>query len=173
VKLIPATALERLDAAEGLLVRDVGAGERWNVSDLAVTAAGVAGGAEPVTGRSPDSDERLLLLSELRAEVRALREQLAAERAARQELQGRLENKAPASDALVTAISRANEVTALVKASEFKQNRILEELIAQRRWGRAKRIGYAIYLVVMTAVGIAAVILILKMASSFQALLER
>jgi hypothetical protein len=114
-----------------------------------------------------------LLLSELRAEVRALREQLAAERAARQELQGRLENKAPTSDALVTAISRANEVTALVKASEFKQNRILEELIAQRRWGRAKRIGYAIYLVVMTAVGIAAVILILKMASSFQALLER
>jgi len=171
VKLIPARALERLDAHEGLLVRDVGAGAQRPVTDASVTDPEPQP-SEPSRAR-PEASDYALLVSELRAELRALREQLAQERAARQELEGRLATREPAEATVAAVVSRANEVTALVKASEVRQNRILEELLAQRRWGRAKQIAYAVYLVVTTAASIGAIIFVFQMAAHLRALLAR
>ena len=115
----------------------------------------------------------MALISELREELRALRHQLTEERAARQELGAKLAAPAPVSDELASALRRTNEVTALVKASEIKQQRFFESLLEDRRWGRAKRIAYFAYLVITSAAGIAAVLWIYKMASHLEALLPR
>ncbi|MBM4036320.1 MAG: helix-turn-helix domain-containing protein [Planctomycetes bacterium] len=171
VKLIPASALGRLNAHEGLLVRDVVDGEVAPETDREVSLAGEDD--RSAAGQSPDRGGGYVrLLEELRAQVEGLREQLARERRAREELEAQLAARAtpaPATD-VAAVISRANEVTALVKASEIKQNRILEELIAERRWGRARRIAYAAYLVLAAAASIAALIFILELAAQLKAL---
>jgi len=171
VKLIPASALDRLDAHEGLLVRDVGEAER----PATPAPERAAAGDRSVTGQPHEPGAYVALLAEMRAELRSLREELERERTARQELEGQLAQKrhAPPDGEAAAALSRANEVTALVKASEIKQSRILEELLAQRKWGRAKQIAYAAYLVVTTLLGIAAVMLIYQMLAQFRTLLEK
>lgn len=171
VKLIPASALARLDAHEGLLVRDVDGSEQRPVSDVSPRA--VSDDRSP-TGQSPEAHGYTALLAELRAELRTLRDQLEQERAARRELEGKLASPpvVPVDD-VAAALSRANEVTALVKASEIKQNRILEELLAQRRWGRAKQAAYVAYLVLTTVASIGAIILVFQLAAHLRALIER
>jgi len=172
VKLIPASALERLNAHEGLLVRDVGAVEVEGLSDRLLTGAADDRSA---TGQSAEGVAPAAVVEELRAELRLLREQLARERAARVELETQLTRAAksrPTED-VASVISRANEVTALVKASEIKQNRILEELLAERRWGRARKIAYAAYLALATLASIAAIIFVLQLAAQLQALSTR
>ncbi|HUT37381.1 MAG TPA: helix-turn-helix domain-containing protein [Planctomycetota bacterium] len=173
VKLIPASALERLDAHEGLLVRDVGAAEPPQVSDRPV--AGPVTDDRSTTGHSTDEGGYRLLLGELREELRTLREQLAQERAARQGLEAQLAGTRMGnpSEEVAAALSRANEVTALVKASEIKQNRILEELLAERRWGRARKIAYAAYLVLATVASIGAILFVLQLAAQLKALTAR
>ncbi len=172
VKLIPASALERLNAHEGLLVRDVGAGEAEGVGDRAAAALADDRSA---AGQSPGGGMHAAVIEELRAELRLLREQLGRERAARQDLETQLA-KAPGgrpTEDVATVIGRANEVTALVKASEIKQNRILEELLAERRWGRARKIAYAAYLALAMLASIAAIIFVLQLAAHLQALSTR
>jgi len=180
VKLIPASALERLDAHEGLLVRDVGdqpqaATQSRPFTDPSVTAARRTEGstAGSLTGQSPDVGAQLDLISQLRAELGALRQQLAEERAARQQLEAKLGQAEPGSGELASAISRANEVTALIKASDLKQQRLFETLLTRQRWGRAKQIAYFTYLAVTSAAGIAILIWIYKLAAHFQAFLQR
>jgi len=170
VKLIPASALARLDAHEGLLVRDLdGAGQR-PVSDLPPRAVS---DDRSTTGQSPEALGYTALLAEMRAELRTLRDQLEQERAARRELEGKLAAPPVPVDDVAAALSRANEVTALVKASEIKQNRILEELLAQRRWGRAKQAAYVAYLVLTTVASIGAILLVFQLAAHLRALVER
>ncbi len=173
VKLIPASALERLNAHEGLLVRDVGDVEARAEAEPEVTPPPVDG--RSVTGQSPDLGGYALLLSDLRAELRALREQLAQERAARRELEAQVAKQPSAAptDDVAAVISRANEVTALVKASEIKQNRILEELLASRRWGRGQKIAYGIYLALATIASIGAIIFVFQLAAQLKALAAR
>jgi len=223
VKLIPASALERLNAHEGLLVRDVEAGPPtggWQPAAAAPANAPAAevpppasrGGARPawgppqdtgasvthvrpaidanpqtvppavssqpgtfgsLTGQLHDTEAQMMLISELREELRTLRQQLTEERTARQKLEAKLTEPAPVSDELASALRRTNEVTALVKASEIKQQRFFESLLEDRRWGRAKRIAYFTYLVITSVAGIAAVLWIYKMASHLEALLGR
>jgi excisionase family DNA binding protein len=173
VKLIPASALARLNAHEGLLVRDVGAPTPEPVSDRPAT--GSVTPARAGEGEPPDTMPYELLLDDLRAELRLLREQLTQEREARRSLEAQL-TKAPVRDAgedVALAISRANEVTALVKASEVKQNRILEELLSERRWGRARKIAYAAYLALATLASIAAILFVLQLANHLQAMTAR
>ena len=192
VKLVPASALARLHAHEGLLVRDVAPQPQPDavqspVTDPSLTArpapcdptdrSMTAGGQQAVvgdrsaTGHWPVSDPQATLLAELREELRNLRDQLANERAARERLETRLHQPASPSDELVTAISRANEVTALVKASDLKQQRILESLLRHQQWGRAKRIAYAVYLGLTAAIGITAAILIYHFATRLNSLI--
>lgn len=172
VKLIPASALERLNAHEGLLVRDVGEVEAEGVTDRLVTPATDDRSA---TGQSLDGVRYDAVIGELRAELRLLRDQLAQERSARQSLETQLSREATAqpTEDVAAVISRANEVTALVKASEIKQNRILEELLADRRWGRARKIAYAAYLALAMLASIAAIVFVLQLAAHLQALSTR
>ena len=172
VKLIPASALERLNAHEGLLVRDVGEVEAEGVTDRLVTPATDDRSA---TGQSLDGVRYDAVIGELRAELRLLRDQLAQERSARQSLETQLSREATAqpTEDVAAVISRANEVTALVKASEIKQNRILEELLAERRWGRARKIAYAAYLALAMLASIAAIVFVLQLAAHLQALSAR
>jgi len=172
VKLIPASALERLNALEGLLVRDVGAAEAEGVTDRPVSPVTDDRSA---TGQSRDDVGYGAVIGELRAELRLLRDQLAQERSARQSLETQLSGQATAqpTEDVAAVISRANEVTALVKASEIKQNRILEELLADRRWGRARKIAYAAYLALAMLASIAAIVFVLQLAAHLQALSTR
>lgn len=181
VKLIPASALDNLDAAEGLLVRDVGeapAGHR-PATDRPVTRPPQAPDtATSLTGQSPSTGPEPSLLHDLRSELRALRQQLAEERSARQQLEARLAaqpQSAPEAEhdyeQLASAISRANEVTALVKTSELKHQRFFEQLLEQQRWGRAKRLAYIVYLAIASAAGIAIIVWVYKLARHFEALL--
>jgi len=170
VKLIPASALARLDAHEGLLVRDVDDAEQRPVSDVPPRAVS---DDRSTTGQSPEPAGYTALLAEMRAELKMLRDQLEQERAARRGLEARLAAPPVPVDEVAAALSRANEVTALVKASEIKQNRILEELLAQRRWGRAKQAAYVAYLVLTTIASIGAILLVFQLAAHLRALIER
>lgn len=169
VKLIPASALARLNAHEGLLVRDVGETEPRQPELVTVTSP--PADDRSTTGQSSDSVGYALLLRDLRTELEALRQQLAEERAARQGLESQLAKRHAPGEEVAAVISRANEVTALVKASEIKQNRILEELLAERRWGRARKIAYATYLVIATLASIGAVILVFQLAAHLRTLI--
>ena len=172
VKLIPASALARLDAHEGLLVRDVGDVEQSQVIERPVTPPPAVD--RSATGQSAEEPGAYaLLLHELRTELQALREQLAAERAARQGLEAQLARRTTPSEEVASVISRANEVTALVKASEIKQSRILEELLAERRWGRGRKIAYAAYLALATLASIGVIIFVLQLAAHLKALSTR
>lgn len=173
VKLIPASGLARLRAHEGLLVRDVGAGEPRGGREA--EAAPPQADGRSVTGQWPDAADYTTLLNELRAELSSLRDQLAQERAARAALEEQMAKRASIAPAeeVAAVISRANEVTALVKASELKQTRILEELLASRRWGRAQKIAYGVYLALATIASIGAIIFVFQLAAQLKALAAR